>query len=682
VRWSLTLRAKLLTGFAAPLLVAVLAVVGIDRTLEKSIATADRVAAGNQVVAQLNRLLKTVVDAETGERGFSMTSEERFLEPYQNARLSFRRQADALQALVAADPAQVEHVSRIEQLFERWQREVAVPGIAARREVPLRLGELVDQLHALLLSQASAESPPDLAALQARLAAIRVLALPAGTAAFWQQAGSLVDALHLACPPGEPRRSASCDASLAGLVQYVEQGVQATWAKQHRATDVADADEGKAIIDSLRQEADAFDRTARDRLESLVTESSADTRMRELQAVAGLTVAMICVLIVALVVALRAARAVAAVASAARGLAGGDLSRRALVSTSDEIGVLAQTFNTMAERLSSRDAEGALLAELSDMLQACFSLEEAHAVIARSGALLFPGTVGEALLVNASRNLLLPVGHWGAASVDGSGPWTPQDCWALRRGRPHQTDLHGAAGPCAHLGSAVPFFGLCVPLTAHGETIGLVTFWQDAPMKGARSPEDALRLGQFAGEQIGLALANLRLQEALRQQAIRDPLTGLFNRRYAEETLERELARSTRLRQPLALVMVDVDHFKRFNDTFGHDAGDLVLRSLGELLRSQLRTADIACRHGGEEFLLVLPDTSVEVALARAQQIREACSLLHLVHNGQPLGAVTLSLGVAVMPTHGDSAETLLSVADAALYKAKHAGRDRVQLAA
>jgi diguanylate cyclase (GGDEF)-like protein len=167
------------------------------------------------------------------------------------------------------------------------------------------------------------------------------------------------------------------------------------------------------------------------------------------------------------------------------------------------------------------------------------------------------------------------------------------------------------------------------------------------------------------------------LQEELREQAIRDPLTGLFNRRYLSATLQREIGRAEREGYPVSVVMIDADHFKRVNDEHGHGAGDQVLRFLGAQLRTGLRKGDIACRYGGDEFLMVLPNTALEHAAERARQWRTAVreASVDWMEWNEPM---TLSLGVAAFPDHARNAEDLVTAADAALYTAKDAGRDRV----
>jgi diguanylate cyclase (GGDEF)-like protein len=192
---------------------------------------------------------------------------------------------------------------------------------------------------------------------------------------------------------------------------------------------------------------------------------------------------------------------------------------------------------------------------------------------------------------------------------------------------------------------------------------------------------DMRQLAETVADRVSLALVNLRLRETMRQQSIRDPLTNLFNRRYLEETLERETQRAARRGLPLGIIMLDIDHFKNFNDTFGHAAGDALLRELGTFLRLHVRQEDIPCRYGGEEFTLILPEATRDVTRQRAETLCREVAQLRVQHAGQPLGAVTLSLGVAVFPDQGATGETVLRAADAALYAAKRLGRNRVAVA-
>jgi len=190
--------------------------------------------------------------------------------------------------------------------------------------------------------------------------------------------------------------------------------------------------------------------------------------------------------------------------------------------------------------------------------------------------------------------------------------------------------------------------------------------------------EEDIFLGDLFARVAGLTIENTRLREAFRQEAIRDPLTGLFNRRFMQEELTVELRRAERNTLPLTVAMLDLDHFKRINDTFGHDAGDQALCQFGSLLQSRFRGSDIACRYGGEEFTLILPEASLTDVLERIDELRGAVKQLEILHQGTYLSQLTVSIGIAMYPKHGSHGEALLKAADDALYQAKLAGRDRV----
>jgi diguanylate cyclase (GGDEF)-like protein len=219
---------------------------------------------------------------------------------------------------------------------------------------------------------------------------------------------------------------------------------------------------------------------------------------------------------------------------------------------------------------------------------------------------------------------------------------------------------------------------------AHGETLGilcLVTEPNGHMVAPASISEFNVQLAVSVAEQAALSFANLKLREKLRYQSIRDPLTGLFNRRYLDESLERELPNAIRKNRSLGVIMLDVDRFKKFNDMFGHDAGDTVLRELGDYLAKFIRRGDLACRYGGEEFTLIFPECSLEDTRRRAEELRTSFQQLSIKHRDIVLGKVTLSLGVAALPDHGTTAAELLGAADGALLRAKGEGRDRVLIA-
>jgi diguanylate cyclase (GGDEF)-like protein len=214
-----------------------------------------------------------------------------------------------------------------------------------------------------------------------------------------------------------------------------------------------------------------------------------------------------------------------------------------------------------------------------------------------------------------------------------------------------------------------------VPLLAQGELLGVLHLKVGAH---GRTFDTRFRFVMTVAEHVSLAIANLKLRETLRSQSIRDPLTGLFNRRYMEESLEREMRRAARGRHPVGIIMLDLDHFKRFNDTYGHEAGDDLLRRVGATLQRSIRAEDIACRYGGEEFTLIMPEASLVDAGLRAESIRESIKALGADPRRQAFGSVTISGGVATFPDHGPTGDTVLRAADAALYQAKARGRDRI----
>jgi diguanylate cyclase (GGDEF)-like protein len=260
----------------------------------------------------------------------------------------------------------------------------------------------------------------------------------------------------------------------------------------------------------------------------------------------------------------------------------------------------------------------------------------------------------------------------------------PDACWSLRRGQPHWSKHPGNGITCQHLAKSSTGESLCVPMVAQGNTVGVLNLEFDGTAKrrsdsGAENFRDShQRLATSAASQIALSLASLQLRDTLREQSIRDPLTRLFNRRFLEESLERELHLANRKKHAVALIFLDLDHFKKFNDTFGHDAGDKVLQALADLFRSFFRSTDICCRYGGEEFAVILPESSSQDATVRADALRSEVKKLRLQYKNETLGPLTLSVGVAAFPEHGLASDELLKIADQCLYQSKSNGRDIV----
>ncbi|MCB2187831.1 MAG: diguanylate cyclase [Deltaproteobacteria bacterium] len=340
----------------------------------------------------------------------------------------------------------------------------------------------------------------------------------------------------------------------------------------------------------------------------------------------------------------------------------------------------------VAAEQESRARELTLLHNMGDLLQACRHEKDTHQVVTSLCSELFPTDAGTMYLVHPTRTHLELAASWGPHPGPGPAPELRlEDCWALRRGKDHYVANPETGLVCPHVTPA-PAWGahLCLPLAAQGEVLGmfhlsLARAAQGEDAEHRRAADKAkLLLAERVVEHYSLALVNLRLQETLRMQSIRDPLTGLYNRRFMEETLEREIRRAKRLSHSLGVIMVDVDHFKLFNDTHGHELGDLILMRLGSFLQDGVRAEDVACRYGGEEFTLILPGAALDETLARANALhRRIGEHLRIEHQGVLLG-ITVSMGVAAYPANGDTYGEVLAAADAALYRAKTAGRDQV----
>lgn len=355
----------------------------------------------------------------------------------------------------------------------------------------------------------------------------------------------------------------------------------------------------------------------------------------------------------------------------------------------DEIGDMAQAIRVFREnglerqRLErERDADRSLrdlLSRMTQRMQGCDSLDGLKEVVRRFTPQIAPELAGRLYLIDPARNAVVEACNWHEPAHS-RFEFAPTACWALRRGLPHRVAGECIDVPCDHLdlaeGDRVDT--LCLPLTAHGEMFGLFYF-ERGPGAGEGQATAETYLTMLA-ENVGLAIANLRLREQLRSMAMGDALTGLANRRQLELTLDKTLAEAERRAQPVSCLMIDVDHFKRFNDQFGHDAGDLVLREVGAVLRSSVREQELASRYGGEEFLILLPGVDAEGAMVRAEQIRQRITGLKLTHEGVELGPVRVSVGVASSPAHCP-VQRLVQSADTALLRAKAQGRDRSLIA-
>jgi diguanylate cyclase (GGDEF)-like protein len=352
----------------------------------------------------------------------------------------------------------------------------------------------------------------------------------------------------------------------------------------------------------------------------------------------------------------------------------------------DEIGDMAQAIRVFRENglqrqqlEEERTADRAtrdLLSRMTQRMQGCDTMHDLKEIIQRFVPEITPSLAGRLYIFDEARNAVVEACNW-LSPVQSRSAFPPLACWGLRRGVPHRPSGESIDVFCDHLDLDKHLTdSICLPLTSQRETLGLLYFEPRIGAAAEHSKTAEVYLKVLA-ENIALALANLRLRGTLREMAMADTLTGLANRRQLDAVLEILLAEANRQGTPISCVMLDVDHFKRFNDTFGHAAGDAVLREVGAALKHCMRESGLAFRYGGEEFLLLMPGFGPEQATARAEEIRARIAALHVTQDGRELGPITASLGVATAPEHC-AFDRLVQVADAALLRAKQAGRDRV----
>lgn len=335
--------------------------------------------------------------------------------------------------------------------------------------------------------------------------------------------------------------------------------------------------------------------------------------------------------------------------------------------------------------LRQRNRELALLNQMGNFLQECRTEEETYAVIVNVCKELFPSDSGGVYMAEESQNTFRMVASWGLSPPQ-SQAFDADECWALHYGKARLVKISEPEPHCPHLCSPANYGCLCIPIDPLDRTLGVLHL--HFGQADSDYPDDEYRhlfelkriIVTRVIEQYALSLANLRLRETLRIESIRDPLTDLYNRRYMEESLEREVRRAERNHTSIGIIMLDIDHFKLFNDTHGHKAGDVVLQELGALLQESIRGGDIACRYGGEEFLLILPDTTLEIAKRRAEQFLSQVRELKIAYQNGNFH-ITVSIGVSALSEPSPGVQEVIAAADKALYQAKEAGRNQVVVA-
>jgi len=327
--------------------------------------------------------------------------------------------------------------------------------------------------------------------------------------------------------------------------------------------------------------------------------------------------------------------------------------------------------------LEQRTHEMTLLSEMGDILRACMNTKEIYEVIVNVAQDIFPGQGGALYILGPLRNIVESVAEWG--DTTGLEPtFAPNECWALRRGRIHCVDDIQTGLLCKHLHSPMPKGYLCVPMMAQSEAVGILYLKQS---ENAQISDAKQKLAMAMAEHVAMALSNLRLHETLRSQSIRDQLTGLFNRSFMEESLELELRRAIRSQLSLSIIMLVIDKFQEFTDTFGIEKSDSLLCDIGSLIQSNVRKGDIACRYSGQLYVLIMPTVGIEVARKRSENLRKLIALSEGNGSDKPDRKATASVGMAVFPEHGQTVEGLMRSAEAALNRAKSDGGNRVVVA-
>ena len=320
------------------------------------------------------------------------------------------------------------------------------------------------------------------------------------------------------------------------------------------------------------------------------------------------------------------------------------------------------------------------LSEMSGMLQTCINMTEAYSVINNFCVRLFPDTTGGLFVTHASRTYVECHVSWGDPA-DFEDFFVPNECWALRRGQIHTVTHPKKDLLCDHIkahGTISPY--MCLPLIVQTDTTALLCIrftGKDANMNEGNITQTQQLLASAMAEQIGLALANIKLRETLHQQSIKDPLTGLYNRRYLTDFFNRELPKAMKNHTECALILIDIDYFKKFNDTYGHDLGDTVLCNVADLLAQNTNSDDLVVRYGGEEFLIFMRNATLADADKKANQLQETVRKLQVNHNGKLLNNIRFSQGIALFPRDATSRDDLIVAADKALYRAKESGRDK-----
>lgn len=325
-------------------------------------------------------------------------------------------------------------------------------------------------------------------------------------------------------------------------------------------------------------------------------------------------------------------------------------------------------------KLQEQINEMTQLSKINDFLQVCQNLQEVKLTLGDLLKPLFPYSSGAIFLLNNHKNKMEIFSNWEKELTNLSS-FSTKDCWALRKGNVYQVNHCCPSLYCSHHQDNIANNAICVPMIAQGQITGLLSLTKP-PEHVFKAQE--IKLAETVAKQITLIIANLKLQANLEYQSNRDALTGLYNRRYFETIFNQYIEQASEFGHQLGLVIIDIDYFKKINDVYGHQAGDLVLQEIAIYLKNHLRSKDIICRYGGEEIIIIVSHISLQDLVKKAKQLKTGISQLRLRYGHENLPQITASFGVAIFPEHGQDSDTLVNLADKALYQAKAKGRNRV----
>lgn len=677
MRWlpdQLPFNYRTLLAFTVPLLLWVIVSAICAYALNRAQASYLQLADARETLLIANEFRRVINDIRTEQRAYLLTSDPRYIETHDAGLTRANELFATLRNRLNNQPQQLERLHVAGNMLQEWFYDHSRKRIEARARAPLsRVNHAQElQLHLAALL-ARAPGPEDhIAKLRAALGALQVDAVGTRWSENMQQAMSHLDRYESALRNNDTT-AVVADTELVGIARSAFPVTASIFTADDRLGLLVEQRQGNALVTGFSATMDSIIATETSLAENYRAEAIVGADIIRWTIWAGLAISVLLMVLVVAWFMRRIGSSVEDLDLAAAELSRGNLTAR--IPGGKEAGSLACRFNRMAELLEKRQSETRHLARLAEMLHNSRSVAEALDVFGGYASVLFPEHAGVLFLIEQSSGDVTAVTSWRAGEAISDTQMTTHDCWALRLGRMHENGKGSIR--CDHLRDNVN--SLCVPLPAFGEIIGLIFVTLDT--KEDPTGVEHERERQFVAtvaEQVALALANVKLREELNVQAIRDPLTHLYNRRHLDEVIDREFHRAQRHGVPLAVIAFDIDDFKAYKKNSGRDSSDQVLVRLGGALRDFFRPEDGIFRAGDERFIALLPGISRDDALARAEELRVAVSSMDMLKGNARLPGITISVGVACFPEDAVEVERLLRQVELALGKARQEGGNRV----